>query len=86
MFFFKNHAENEARRLVPNLFQFLKKALREARAVSDCLYFLRYRVMCFAIVCFEVCDIINFEINHIFVIKLFLYMAKNSRQKFKYHL
>ena len=40
--------------------------------------------MCIAIVRFPVCDIINFEINLIFPIKLFLYMTKNSRQQFKY--
>ena len=30
------------------------------------------------------CDVINFEINLIFAIKQFFYMAKKSRQKFKY--
>ena len=32
MCFFKNHAENEAGRLVPNLFLFFKKALYEIKA------------------------------------------------------
>ena len=32
MFFFKNHAENEAGRLVPDLFLFFKKALYEVKA------------------------------------------------------
>ena len=32
MFFFKNHGENEAGRLVPDLFLFLKKALYEDKA------------------------------------------------------
>ena len=42
--------------------------------------------MCIVIICFPGCDVINFEINHILLIKpfLFLYMSKNSRQKFKY--
>ena len=31
-FFFKNHAENETERLVPDLFLFLKKALYEVKA------------------------------------------------------
>ena len=39
--------------------------------------------MCSTIVCFPSCDIINFEINLIFLIKPFLCMAKKSRQKFK---
>ena len=37
-----------------------------------------------AIICFSDCDIINSEINLIFLIKLFFYMTKKSRQKFKY--
>ena len=32
MFYFKNHAENEAGRLVPDLFLFSKKALYEVKA------------------------------------------------------
>ena len=31
------------------------------------------------------CDVTNFEINLIFLIKPFLYMIKKSRQKNKYH-
>ena len=34
MFFFKNHAENEAGRLVSHLYLFLKKALRKVKAIS----------------------------------------------------
>ena len=40
--------------------------------------------MCIAIVCFPGCDVINFEINLIFLIKPFFYMIKKLRQKFKY--
>ena len=40
--------------------------------------------MCIVIVCFPSCGVINFEINLIFGIKLFFYMAKKSRQKIKY--
>ena len=40
--------------------------------------------MCFAIVCLPGCDVINFEIKLIMLIKLFLYMTKKSRQKIKY--
>ena len=40
--------------------------------------------MCIAIVCFPSCDVINVEINLIFLIKPFFYMTEKSRQKFKY--
>ena len=39
---------------------------------------------CIAIVCFQGCDVINLEINLIFLIKLFFYMTKKSQQKVKY--
>ena len=39
--------------------------------------------MCIAIICLSGCDVIDFEINLIFLIKLFSYMTKKSRQKFK---
>ena len=38
-FFFKNHAENEAGRLVPELFIFLKKALYEVKTSAVQLSF-----------------------------------------------
>ena len=37
-----------------------------------------------AIVYFPGCDVINFEIRRIFLIKPFFYISKYSRQKFKY--
>ena len=40
--------------------------------------------MCIKNVCFPGYDVINFEINLIFLISGFFYMTKNSRQKFKY--
>ena len=40
--------------------------------------------MCIAIVCQLGCDVINFKIDLIFLIELFLYMTKKSRQKLKY--
>ena len=40
--------------------------------------------MCVVIVCFPGWDVINFEINLIFLIKTFWYMTKKSRQKRKY--
>ena len=39
--------------------------------------------MCIAIVCQPGCDVIKFEINLTFLIKLFCYMTEKSRQKFK---
>ena len=41
---------------------------------SDCLYFSKYS-MCI-IVYFPSCEVINFEMNLIFLIKLFLYIPK----------
>ena len=38
--------------------------------------------VCIAVVYFPSCNVINFEINLIFLIKPFFYMTKNSRQKF----
>ena len=35
-------------------------------------------------VCFPSCEVMNFEINLIFLIKPFFCMTKMSRQKFKY--
>ena len=40
--------------------------------------------MCIAIVCFQGCDVTNFETNLIFLIKPFLNMTKKSRQKPRY--
>ena len=40
--------------------------------------------MCIAIICYPGWDVINFEINLIFLIKQFFYMTKKSRQKVKY--
>ena len=40
--------------------------------------------MCIAIVYSLGCDVTNFEDNLIFLIKSFFYMAKKSRQTFKY--
>ena len=40
--------------------------------------------MWIAIVYFPGCDVMNFEINFIFLSKSFFYLTKNSRQKLKY--
>ena len=40
--------------------------------------------MSIAIVFFPCCDVINFEINFIFLINSFLHMTKKSRQNFRY--
>ena len=42
--FFKNHAENEAGRLVPNLFLFFKKALYEVKTSGLLLSFIIFRL------------------------------------------
>ena len=56
----------------PNLFVWLSPPLE---IISD---------MCIVIICCPVCDVINFEINHGFLIKPFFYTAKKSGQKCKY--
>ena len=43
IFFFKNHAENEAGGLIPDLFVFLKKVLCEVKASGLQLDFIRFR-------------------------------------------
>ena len=42
-------------------------------AFFRCLYFVRDCIIC---VCWPSCDVINFEINLIFLIKRFIYMAQ----------
>ena len=44
--------------------------LTDQISLSDCLLEI-LGSMCIAIICFPSCDIINFEINHIFLIRLF---------------
>ena len=51
-------------------------------------FLLRFEILgniCIAIVCLPCCDIINFEINLVFLIKPFFCMTKKSSQKVKYH-
>ena len=40
--------------------------------------------VCIPIVCFPSCDVINFEINLVLLIKSLFYMNKKSKQKSKY--
>ena len=57
--------------------------LRDQISFFNCLYFMRYLAIC-VIACYQVCDLINFEIYLSFLIKPFSYMTKKSEQKFKY--
>ena len=41
-------------------------------------------IMCIVIICFPVCDIMNFEFFFSFFKKLFSYVTKKSEQKFEY--
>ena len=41
-------------------------------------------VICFEIIYCQSCNVINLQNNHGFLIKLFLYMIKKARRKFKY--
>ena len=43
-----------------------------------------FGTMYIATVCFTCFEVVNFEINLTFLIKLFFYMTKNAYQKFKY--
>ena len=71
---------------------FLKKCfscyilLTDIISLSDWLHLLLEILdnMYIAIVCTPGCDVINFEINLIFLIKPFFYMTKKSRQKLKH--
>ena len=45
---------------------------------SGYLYFLRYCAMCFVFVCFRDWDVINFEINFVFLIKPFFTCPKSQ--------
>ena len=47
-------------------------------SLSDCLYFLRYWAIC--VLQLFVSQVINFEINLIFLIRQFFYVTKKSRQ------
>ena len=60
--------------------------LTDQISMSDCLYFLRYRVICvlIVIICCPVCEVINFEINHNLFIAPFSYITKMSGQNYKY--
>ena len=51
--------------------------LSDQISLPDCLYLLRHWAI-------QVCDIINFVVNLIFLIKLFFYLTKTLSQKFHY--
>ena len=51
--------------------------LRDPILLPGCLYFVRYCSICVT-VCYPGCGVINFEVNHIFLIKPFFYMIKKS--------
>ena len=89
IFFFKNHAKNEAERLVPDLFYHILCMifkenyfscyifLTDQIFLSEFLDFLKYWPICvLQIVYFPGCNVINFEIILFFLIKLFFYMIK----------
>ena len=53
--------------------------------MSDCFYFLRYWAICsLQMFCYPGCEVKNFEINLIFLIKLLFCLTKKSREKVKY--
>ena len=81
-FFIKNKASVE---LVP-LRHFLADFWREIFLMLCFIHFTSRDTsdMCIIIICCPVCDVINFENNHSFPIKPFLYTTKKSGQKYKY--
>ena len=54
--------------------------LSDQTSLPDCFYFLRIWSICVL----QGCDVINFEINLIFLINAFFDMTKSSIQPFKY--
>ena len=58
--------------------------LTDQTSLSDWLYFLRYWAICVLQLCPPGCDVIDFEINLIFLIKLLFSMFEKSDIKFKY--
>ena len=74
-------------------FDFLEKGLGKV-SPPDCskknvshvifYYLIKLGKVCIAIFCYPGCEIMNFEINLIFLIKPFFSMTKKLRQKFKY--
>ena len=63
----------------------MSSSLTDQTSLFDCFYFLRYWGNVFiAIAYFSGCDVKNFEINLIFLIRPFFYMSEKSRRKFKY--
>ena len=59
--------------------------LTDQISLSCCLYFLRYwAIYIILIIRFPGCDVMNFEINLSFPIKLFSCMTKKPEQEFKY--
>ena len=59
--------------------------LTDQISLPDCLFFLRYWSICvLQLFVNQVGDVINFEINLIFLIKSFFCIIEKSRQKFKF--
>ena len=59
--------------------------LSDQISLSDRLLFVEILInICIALVCEPSCDVTNFEINLIFLIKPFFYITKKSRRKLKY--
>ena len=103
IFSFKNHGENKAESLVPDLFLFFKKTLYKVKASGHHFSFnifwytstwtynksklitfhwaITVGNMYIEFICWPVCDVINFESNLSFLIKLFFYKTNKSGQK-----
>ena len=83
-FFKKKKAGQELISLPHFIHDFCRKIslyilLTDQVSLSGCLYFVRYWVICVVIVCYPGCDVINFEINLIFLIKSFFLHDQSSK-------
>ena len=72
-------------------FDFLEKGLIKVVSPPHFMYnfsrkmfLISHVILTDQIFCFLGCDVINFELNLIFLIKPFLYLTKNSKRKFNY--
>ena len=79
--FLKSHAENEVRRLIPDLFLLLKKKqYNTIKTNFKTFQTVDSKIFSILIICCPVCDVINFKINHSFLVKPFFYITKKSEQ------
>ena len=88
--FLKNKKRSETSLSVSFSAWFLNKNIFHAyfinwpNFIARLFLILEIWVICFEIIYCQSCNVINLQNNHGFLIKLFLYMIKKARRKFKY--